>query len=455
MNETILTLGSLSFTATELMLGGMVFIALLLIALLLSFVSQRGRSDDARHGAEEQARLQRAQVEELSRLQAEMTGRMRTLSEIFSSRQSEMAQVLTNRMDGMSHRLTQTVAKSLHDQQQATGENLRALHERLAVIDKAQGNITELSGRVVELQQILANKQTRGTFGQGQMEAIIEDALPRHAYDFQYTLSNRNRPDCVIHIPNDTAVLVIDAKFPLEGWTAVREAANPDEDKQARTRFRNDVKKHIKDISERYFIPGETQDTAFMFVPSESLFADLHEQFEDVVQTSNRARVVIVSPSLLTLSIQVVQSILKDARMREQAHIIQKEVAFLTEDVARLDDRVSKLQSHFGQTQKDIDQILTSTGKIVKRGRRIEEIDVSETELSGQGTGDIADLDEPNEAPDGRLRQDSLSPEPPETTPRATDEIASPDKPARRAPYGIAGPDDKVAERMASLFGEE
>ncbi len=151
----------------------------------------------------------------------------------------------------------------------------------------------------------------------------------------------------------------------------MKDAQNPDEDKQARTRFRNDVKKHIKDIAERYFLVGETQDTAFMFVPSESLFADLHEQFEILSSWPIAARVVIVSPSLLTLSIQVVQSVLKDARMREQAHIIQREVAMLMEDVARLDDRVSKLQSHFGQTQKDIDQILTSTGKIVKRGRRI------------------------------------------------------------------------------------
>ncbi|WP_114007603.1 DNA recombination protein RmuC [Cohaesibacter intestini] len=444
MNEIAITIGQHGFTLFDLLLGAIGLLGLMLVWVLISVQKQSRERDDAFA----EARAQRAQVEELTRLQTEMTGRMQTMSEIFSSRQSEMAQALTNRMDGMGHRLTQTVSKSLTDSQKATGDDLRALHERLAVIDKAQGNITELSGRVVELQQILANKQTRGTFGQGRMEAIIEDALPPHAYDFQYTLSNNNRPDCVIHIPNDAAVLVIDAKFPLEGWSAVKDAQNPDEDKQARTRFRNDVKKHIKDIAERYFLVGETQDTAFMFVPSESLFADLHEQFEDIVQLAHRSRVVIVSPSLLTLSIQVVQSVLKDARMREQAHIIQREVALLMEDVARLDDRVSKLQSHFGQSQKDIDQILTSTGKIVKRGRRIEDIDVSEAELAireGQHApqADAADATAAS-AP-------TAEPHPQETAgspqPRRPFGIASPDKPRENDPT-----EAQIEARMASLF---
>ena len=434
MNEIVITLGQHGFSVFDSLIGAVGLVVLLLVWLLITLSRQNGSRAQELLDSQQQSRAQNAQVEELSRLQAEMTGRMQTMAEIFSTRQSEMAQVMTSRMDGMGHRLTQTVSKSLTDQQKATGDNLRALHERLALIDKAQGNITELSGRVVELQHILANKQTRGTFGQGRMEAIIEDALPKHAYDFQYTLSTKTRPDCVIHIPNDSAVLVIDAKFPLEGWSAVKEAQTAEEDKQARTRFRNDVKVHIKAIAERYFIPGETQDTAFMFVPSESLFADLHEQFEDVVQLSHRARVVIVSPSLLTLSIQVVQSILKDARMREQAHIIQREVALLMEDVSRLDDRVSKLQGHFGQTAKDIDQILTSTGKIVKRGRRIEDIDVREAELAELATH--AQEAEPEAA----------ATEPAEAS--ANTHVP----PAPQRPYGIASPNGEAGERARSLF---
>ena len=441
MNDIVITLGQHGITSFQILIGALALIGALVLWLLISLSRQNGERALALFEAQEQARRQKAQVDEMSRLQAEMTGRMQTMAEIFSTRQTEMSQALTNRMDGMGHRLAQTVTKSLGDQQRTTAEHLRALHERLALIDKAQGNITELSGRVVELQQILANKQARGAFGQGRMEAIIEDALPKHAYDFQFTLSNGKRPDCVIHIPNDTAVLVIDAKFPLEGWTGVKEASSPEEDKAARARFRNDVKKHIKDISERYFLVGETQDTAFMFVPSESLFADLHEQFDDVIQTAHRARIVIVSPSLLTLSIQVIQSILKDARMREQAHIIQREVTILIEDVTRLDERVSKLQDHFGQTQKDVNQILTSTGKIVRRGRKIEEIDVSEAELQAKGQNLADQTDKAAKTPS--LPDDEKD----QGVPSAAKTPTFPLK----GPYGIAGPKDAMPN-IGSLF---
>ena len=215
------------------------------------------------------------------------------------------------------------------------------------------------------MQAILSNKQTRGAFGQSRMEAIIADGLPMGAYEFQATLSNGNRPDCLIKMPNDSPSLVIDAKFPLEAWNAIRAASeldNPGEQpKFAAQAFRRDIEVHLKAISEKYLIQGETQDTAFMFVPSESIFAEIHENFEAIVHKAHRARVVIVSPSLLMLSIQVIQAILKDARMREQAHLIQGEVVRLMEDVGRLDERVRKLQTHFGQASKDIDDILVSS----------------------------------------------------------------------------------------------
>lgn len=257
----------------------------------------------------------------------------------------------------------------------STHENLKALAERLAVIDTAQSNITKLSTQVVELQNVLTNKQTRGAFGQARMETIVKDGLPHGAYGFQETLSNKNRPDCLIFMPNGAPSLVVDAKFPLEAWNAARHSDDAEEIRLAQTQFRRDIEKHIKDISERYFITGETQDTAFMFVPSESIFADIHEHYEDLIQKAHRAKVVIVSPSLLMLSIQVVQSVLRDQRMRDQASIIQKEVVALMEDVTRLDDRVSKLQSHFSQANRDVEQILTSTKKITTRGGRIDALD--------------------------------------------------------------------------------
>ena len=179
---------------------------------------------------------------------------------------------------------------------------------------------------------MLSNKQTRGAFGQGRMEAIIQDGLPKGAYEFQHTLSNGKRPDCVVFLP-DQRPLVIDAKFPLEAVTALREAKTDDERKLAAQRVRQDVDKHVNDIAEKYLIPGETQDMALMFVPSESVYAELHDGFDDVVQKAYRAQVMIVSPTLLMLAIQVIQQIQKDARMREAADQIRAEVGHLMDDV--------------------------------------------------------------------------------------------------------------------------
>jgi DNA recombination protein RmuC len=208
------------------------------------------------------------------------------------------------------------------------------------------------------------------------METIVADGLPMGAYAFQQTLSNGSRPDCTIRMPNGAPPLVIDAKFPLEAWNAIRDAAgSPEAAKLAGQQFRRDMEIHIRDIAEKYLIQGETQDTAFLFVPSESIFAELHENFEPVVQKAHRARIVIVSPSLLMLSIQVIQAVLKDQRMRAQAHLIQGEVALLMDDLGRLDERVRKLQGHFAMAQKDVDMVVTSADKLTRRGARIEALE--------------------------------------------------------------------------------
>jgi DNA recombination protein RmuC len=280
----------------------------------------------------------------------------------------------------MSHRLNQSVGESTKN----THESLRGLHERLAVLDAAQQNISDLTGQVTTLSNILGNKQSRGLFGQGRMEAIVADHLPPGAFEFQFTLKCGHRPDCVVHMPNGAPPLVIDAKFPLEGYNSVKAAQTPEALKAAQAQFRGDLIKHVKDIRDRYLIAGETHDTAFMFVPSESVFAEIHERFDDVVQRAYRARVVIVSPSLLLLSIQVIQAVLRDVRLREQAHVIQAEVIKLMEDVERLDDRVRKLASHFGMAQKDIDQILISADKVTRRSRAIEAIGLSDAEPERQ-----------------------------------------------------------------------
>ncbi|NML75064.1 DNA recombination protein RmuC [Rhizobium sp. S-51] len=349
--------------------GGILLVG---VALLAITIRRAGRlrleleAEALRREAAAEARLA-----ELLKAQAEMQGRLVAMSDVFGNRQAELNQAINQRLDGLTHRIGTTIT----EQTKSTHENLRHLQERLALIDAAQNNIQSLAKDVVGLQAILSNKQTRGAFGQSRMETIVADGLPMGAYTFQSTLSNSMRPDCTIRMPNNSPPLVIDAKFPLEAWNAIRDADTAEAKKLAGQQFRRDIEVHIRDISDKYLIAGETQDMAFLFVPSESIFAEIHENFEAVVQKAHRLRVVIVSPSLLMLSIQVIQAVLKDQRMREQAHVIQGEVLHLMEDLARLDDRTRKLQGHFLAAQKDVDMILTSADKLTKRGARIEALE--------------------------------------------------------------------------------
>jgi DNA recombination protein RmuC len=382
MEKLLFSLGDVEVTvAVAVYAGAAVLVAALLVAvlvILLRLARARAAEAAAQADAAEAARKKTEEAERtlahLLQVQNEMTGRMQTMAEIFGSRTSDLARLVNERLDAQSLKVGQAIEATSKKNEDSLGK----LNERLAVIDRAQANITSLSKDVVGLQSILANKQTRGAFGQGRMETIVGDGLPIGAFAFQYTLSNNSRPDCVIFMPNNAPPLVIDAKFPLESWQRLTAAQNENEQRVAALGFRQDMQVHIRAISEKYLIAGETQDTAFLFVPSESIFADIHERFEDVVQRAARARVVIVSPSLLMLSIQVVQALLRDVRIREEAHKIQKEVMELLSDVGRLDERVRKLQNHFRQASDDIGDIIVSSGKLTKRGERIASMEFDE-----------------------------------------------------------------------------
>lgn len=378
MRETPADILPPDFALPILLIGASLAVLAVMIALFAVLRGGRQREEMTQRTMDAEARLA-----ELVRMQGEMHGRVAAMAETITSRQAELNHAVNQRLDGMTHRLGSTIT----EQTKSTHENLRKLQERLAVIDAAQNNIQTLAKDVVGLQAILSNKQTRGAFGQGRMETIVADGLPQGAYSFQSPLSNGTRPDCVIRMPNGAPPLVIDAKFPLEAWTAFREAASPDARRAAAQQFRRDMDVHIKDVSEKYLIAGETQDTVLLFVPSESIFAEIHEHFDAVVQKAQRSRVVIVSPSLLLLSIQVIQAVLRDQRMREQAHLIQGEVGLLMEDLTRLDDRTRKLQSHFLAAEKDVEQILTSTEKLTRRGNRITSLEL-ETPAKAEQSAD-------------------------------------------------------------------
>ena len=312
------------------------------------------------------------------------------LQQTMQASQGQFQQTVNQRLDAVTARLGESLTASTA----TTAEHLQNLHARLAVIDSAQKNITELATQVTShvgsLNNILANKQTRGAFGQGQLEAIVADLLPKGAFEFQFTLSNKMRPDCVIFVPQ-SGHLIIDAKFPLEAMTAWRDCTTDEERKAAVQRVRTDIAKHIADIADKYLIPGETQDVALMFIPSESMYADIYESFDDIVQRARRARVMIVSPNMAVLAIQLVRQMRKDAQMREAVDQIRFEIGHMMKDVGLLGDRVRKLQSHFGQTTKDMDDILTSTGRIEKRAGRIEGLDF-EGESGGEAIAAVPKL---------------------------------------------------------------
>ena len=318
---------------------------------------------------------------------AEIAGRLTQMAESQAATQAQLAE----RLQAQERALTKAVEERLVDFSKRIGDRLQEsatqsqttlsdLRERLAVIDKAQKNITELSTQVVGLQDILANKQARGAFGEIQLRDIVESILPPSAYAFQVTLGNGKRVDCLLKLPNPPGSIAIDSKFPLESYEKLCAAREEPAITAARRALAADLRKHVRDIAEKYIVPGETAESAFLFLPSEAVYAEIHANFRGVVEESHRATVWIVSPTTLWAMLTTIRAVLRDVRMREQAGLIQVEVQTLLKDVMRLDDRVGKLQSHFNQASDDVRQIRISTDKITKRGDRIAEVEIEEIE---------------------------------------------------------------------------
>lgn len=321
----------------------------------------------------------------LLRGQAELAGRLAQLGEHNQQEQSKIAQAINEQklavlkiMDEKLLAVTKSVGEGLRQNTVKTSETLTDLRERLAKIDAAQQKISSLSEQVVSLQEVLSNKQARGAFGEIQLNDLVTSILPPSAYEFQAVLSNTRRADCLLRLPNPPGSIVIDAKFPLESYSALRAATDDRGKIEAERFFRASVLKHIKDISEKYIISGETAESALMFLPSEAVYAELHANFTDVVEASYRAKVWIVSPTTLMATLNTVRAVLKDAKMREQAGVIQKEVGTLIEDITRLDSRIDSLSKHFKMANEDVDGIKISSAKIGRRIQKIEALELGE-----------------------------------------------------------------------------
>ncbi|MBT6191652.1 MAG: DNA recombination protein RmuC [Tateyamaria sp.] len=369
-----------------------------ILILLVAAVRAAGRSARAAGPLAQQMGYLAQSVNALNQGQEQLRGGLQTVSDTQATGQTQMIQTVEARLatvqQQMQDRLSdnalrsqramtemqERMRESLHGSSKQTTTSLTQLQERLAAIDKAQDNITKLSGDVLSLQDILSNKQTRGAFGEIQLRDIVGKALPNDSFSLQHTLSNGKRADCLIHLPNPPGPIVIDSKFPLEAYEALRSAKTEHALKQAVAQMKVAIKKHISDISEKYIIEGETADGALMFLPSEAVYAELHANFPELVRIGFDARVWIVSPTTCMATLNTMRAILKDARMREQAGAIRKELALLVTDVDRLGNRVGNLDRHFTQASKDIEEIKISADKAGKRAHRLDNFDFEEIE---------------------------------------------------------------------------
>ena len=362
----------------DLFSDNLIFLVILMVLLVITIIALKVMKSfskpaeteplqDAIIGLSEQVRI-------LGEGQQQLTGSLRTITEAQATSQTKLVSVINERLAEVQNKM----GESLHGSATKTARSLGELQQRLETIDKAQENIEKLSGNVLSLQDILSNKQTRGAFGEIQLNDIVSKALPSDSYSFQATLSNGKRADCLLKLPNPPGSIVIDSKFLLEAYENLRNAENDNQLVEAKRMMKTSVRAHIKSISEKYIIEGETAESAMMFLPSEAVYAELHANFSEIVREGFEAKVWIVSPTTCMATLNTMRAILKDARMREQAGAIRTELGLLFKDVERLSDRVTNLDRHFVMASKDIEEIKISAKRSGNRARKLDNFDFEE-----------------------------------------------------------------------------
>ncbi|SFS20239.1 DNA recombination protein RmuC [Yoonia litorea] len=395
----MISFGSYQFDLSDpqvLIAGFAVFLLCAIFLVLMITLKRAGRSADAVQLVSSQMGRLSQDVLALGQGQQQLAGNIQTVSDAQANAQVQMVQTMETRLAEvqaqMAERLAENAlrsARSLSEMQERmkdtlagssekTTKSLTELQERLATIDKAQTNIEKLSGDVLSLQDILSNKQRRGMFGEIQLTDIVSKALPSDSYALQATLSNGRRADCLVHLPNPPGPIVIDAKFPFEAYEAFAAADSAQQQQTALRDLGAAVRKHIKDIAERYIIEGETADGAIMFLPSEAVYAELHARLPEVVRGGFDARVWIVSPTTCMATLNTMRAILKDARMREQAGEIRKALRLLHRDVEIIGEKAGKLETHLRQAGDDVAGVLTAATRAGKRADRLDNFDFEE-----------------------------------------------------------------------------
>lgn len=372
----MIQIGDTTIDFSDPVVAGLALIGGLLLVVITVVIRGSARRDAAAGPMLRQLAGLGDAVRGLNEGQQQLFGGLKTVSDTQASAQAQVIQTMELRLAEVQQGMTD----SLHGSSIKTTRSLAELQERLVTIDRAQEKIEKLSGNVLSLQDILSNKQARGAFGEIQLNDIVGKALPKDSYTVQATLSNGKRADCLIHLPNPPGPIVIDAKFPLEAYEALRRAQTPWETKEATAQFKTSVKKHIRDISERYILQGETADGALMFLPSEAIYAELHSNFPELVREGFAAQVWIVSPTTCMATLNTMRAILKDARMREQAGAIRATLKQLHRDVELVVERVGKLNTHFRQAREDLDGIGTAAERAGKRAAKLDNFDFEEIE---------------------------------------------------------------------------
>jgi DNA recombination protein RmuC len=291
---------------------------------------------------------------------------------------------LTHTTESKLKEINTQVEKRLTEGFEKTNETFGDVIKRLAMIDAAQKQISELSNNVVNLNEILNDKRSRGTFGEVQLSALIRNMIPEQHFSFQHLLSNNKRPDCMLFLPEPTGNIAIDAKFPLENYKLIIDSSLSDTEKQqALKQFKIDIRKHISDIAEKYIIPGETSDGAVMFIPAESVFAEIHAHHSDLVETAQQAKIWMVSPTTMMAILTTARAVLKDAATRKQVHEIQKHLRMLADDFERFQMRMDNLSKRIAQAHTDVEQIHISSRKITQRFVQIDKAEFDNITLDG------------------------------------------------------------------------
>lgn len=296
----------------------------------------------------------------------------------FARSNNELHELLQKRLSDISGQVENRLSKGF----EKTTETFTDVVKRLALIDAAQQRITELSSNVVSLQEVLTDKRSRGAFGEVQMSGLIRNVMPEGSYALQYSLSNGTRVDCMMFLPDPTGHIAIDSKFPLDSFQRMMDDESSDSERVlAEKQFRLDIKKHIRDIADKYIIERETADGAIMFIPAEAVFAEIHAHQPQLVEEAQRARVWLVSPTTLMAVLTTARAVLKDSATRKQVHVIQDHLVYLAKDFDRFQKRMDNLSRHIQQANRDVEDVHKSATKISSRFEKIEKVEIKQEDV--------------------------------------------------------------------------